>query len=169
MAANVSGVAYVPESRTTAWGAIFGGTFVYLGIMATFGALGGAIFASSGNVTGIGIWMTILGIIALFCGGRTVGRLARVTDKNTGVYLGMITFGMCIFATMLSLALVWNSVAMPAVGVVRWDIASLAQSGGWGLFVALFLGMLGCVGGASQAVPRSLATVTERPDLRRTA
>ncbi len=172
MATNVVGTSNAPAART-AWGAIFGGTFVYLAIMATFGALGAAIFADAHSPAGMVVWMTILGIISLYFAGRSTGRLAEVADRNTGMYHGLITFGMCVFSTVLVLALIWGSTvggtAQTASTVNRWDVVSVAGRGGWGLFIALFLGMIACASGASHAVRRPPATVTERPDIRRVA
>ncbi len=164
---------YAPASRT-AWGAIFGGTFVYLAIMATFGALGAAIFASAGNSTGMIVWMTILGILSLYFAGHACGRLAGVADRNTGLYHGLITFGMSVFATILVLALAFGSTvggtARTATALNRWDIVGVASNGGWGLFVSLFLGFIACSIGAAHAVRLGGAETTEtRADIRRVA
>ncbi len=175
MATNqyVTGTPYVPVSRT-AWGAIFGGTFVYLAIMATFGALAGAIFASAGNATGMIVWMTILGIISMYFAGRAAGHLANVPDRNTGMYHGLITFGMSVFATILVLALAYGSTLGGTVKATatlnRWDIIGVASNGGWGLFVSLFLGFCAAILGGAHVVPKQLAPVvsTDR-DVRRVA
>jgi hypothetical protein len=155
MATNV--VDYTPVSRT-GWGAIFGGTFVYLAIMATFGALGGAIFARARSVTGMAVWMTILGIIALYFAGRASATLANVHDRNTGMYHGLIAFGLSVFASILVLALVFGSTvggtATTGAALNRGDIVSVASRGRWGLFIALFLGMIGAAVGGSQAAPK---------------
>jgi hypothetical protein len=167
MSMATNALEYNPTSRT-AWGAIFGGTFVYLTIMATFGALGAAIFASAPNGTGLRVWMTILTIISLYFAGRASGRLVNTTDRNIGTYQGLITFGMSVFTTVLLLGIAFLSAApysraAAATTRVSGDLVSVGASGGWYLFVALFLGMLCCVAGGSQSVPRAKATVTEHP------
>jgi len=163
----------LPQSKT-AWGAIFGGTFVYLAVMATFGSLGGAIFADAGNVIGMVVWMTILAIISLFLAGHASGVLSRVRDRSTGLYQGLITFGMCVFSSILVLALIWAGAtaggSQTAGAITRWDVVSIAGTGGWGLFCALFFGMLAAMGGGSQAANRQmLGEVIERPEIRRVA
>ncbi len=173
MASNVVGKElWAPPSRT-AWGAIFGGTFIYLAIMSTFGALGAVIFASAGNLTGMIVWMTILGVISLYFAGRATGRLAGVVDRNIGMYHGLITFGMSVFATILVLALAYGSTvggtARVAGTLNRWDIVGVASHGGWGLFVSLFLGLIAAGIGGAHAVTPSTVTATERPDIRRVA
>jgi cellobiose-specific phosphotransferase system component IIC len=155
MATNV--VDYTPVSRT-AWGAIFGGTFVYLAIMATFGVLGSAIFVNARSEVGVAVWMTILGIIALYFAGRVSAKLANVHDRNTGMYHGLIAFGLSVFASILVLSLVFGSTvggtARAGATLTRSDIVNVASRGGWGLFIALFLGMIGAAIGGSQAAPK---------------
>lgn len=165
---------FVPDSQSrTSWGAIFGGTFVYLAVMATFGSLGGAIFADAGNATGMIVWMTILAIISLYVAGRASGALAGVRERTVGMYQGLITFGMSVFASILVLSLVWASTTaagtQAAGAVTRWDVVSIAGTGGWGLFFALFFGMLGAIAGGSQSAPARLAEVVEHPEARRAA
>ena len=164
----------LPQSKT-AWGAIFGGTFVYLAIMATFGSLGGGIFADGGYAVGMIVWLTILAIISLYVAGHASGVLSRVRDRSTGLFQGLITFGMCVFSSILVLSLVWGAgttagASQTAGAVTRWDVVSIAGTGGWGLFCALFFGMLAAMGGGSQAASRQMMTeVIERPELRRVA
>ncbi len=172
MATNEINTPYLCGSRT-AWGAIFGGTFLYLAIMATFGALGLALFASAGwSATGMEVWMTVLAIISLYFAGRAAGQLANVTERNSGIYQGLITFGMSFFATVLVLGIALATTVAPTgreAAVTRYDLLSVAANGGWALFVALFLGLIAAAIGGSHAVPRTRATVTERPDIRRVA
>ncbi|HUO60883.1 MAG TPA: hypothetical protein VMU24_09470, partial [Candidatus Acidoferrales bacterium] len=57
-----------------------------------------------------------------------------------------------------------------AGAITRWDVVSIAGTGGWGLFCALFFGMLAAMGGGSQAANRQmLGEVIERPEIRRVA
>jgi hypothetical protein len=161
----------LPQSKV-AWGAIFGGTFVYMAIMATFGSLGGAIFADAGHAAGMVVWMTILAIISLYVAGHASGVLSRVRDRSTGSYQGLITFGMCVFSTILVLSLTWASTtaAGSQTGITRWDVVNVAGTGGWGLFCGLFFGMLAAMGGGSRAAnDQTTAEVIERPELHRVA
>src|SRR6185437_1909013 len=82
------------------WPAIFAGTFVFLAIEVTFGVLGTAVFASaanpasahpvSGMSAGIGIWLVILSIIALYFGGRAASALSGTTSSHVGMYHGLV-------------------------------------------------------------------------------
>jgi hypothetical protein len=171
MATNVER-AYQPCSQI-AWGAVFGGTFVYLAIMATFGALGAAIFANASGALGPAIWMTILGILALYFAGRTAGHLAAVPDRDTGLYHGLVTFGMSVLATVLVLALALGSTTgntgQAANQMSRWNFAHILGAGGWGLFLSLFLGMLAAIAGGMHNVPASRTSAAERPEIRKIA
>jgi hypothetical protein len=150
--------------RVTSWSAIFAGTFVFLAVEATFGLLGLAIFANASNpaaahpVTGmsagIGIWTVILTIIALYCGGRAAGHLSGVTDKLNGMYHGLVTFGLSIFATVLITAMILGTnpgTVSSAVNAAPSTIGDVLTTAGYWLFVALLLGGLSAILGGSNA------------------
>lgn len=158
------------------WSGIFAGTFVFLAIEATFGMLGAAIFADASSPVGFTIWMVILSIIALYFAGRTSARLSSADNRNAGLYEGLVTFGMSVFATILSLSIVLSSTvagtAKAAGTLTRWDIVSVAGRGGWGIFIALFLGMLAAMIGGTHAVGKpaaSVSPITRAPEERRVA
>ena len=146
-----------PGARSrTCWGAIFGGTFLYLAIMATFGSLGAAIFAGVGSSEGIKIWMTILAIISLYFAGHVAGRLSGAADRNVGMWNGLITFGMC-FASVLVLGIALATASPYVVGAAgprtaRLNLVGVAAHGRWGLFIALFLGFIAAAIGGSRAI-----------------
>jgi len=118
-----------PGARSrTCWGAIFGGTFLYLAIMATFGSLGAAIFAGVGSSEGIKIWMTILAIISLYFAGHVAGRLSGAADRNVGMWNGLITFGMC-FASVLVLGIALATASPYVVGAAGPRTAALEPCG----------------------------------------
>ena len=87
----------VPAPRTFSWSGIFAGTFLFLAIEATFGILGVAIFGTihpGAPVVpiigvGIGIWMVILSIIALYFGGKLASKLSGAFNRNLGMYAGL--------------------------------------------------------------------------------
>ena len=146
----------------TSWGAIFAGTFVFLAIEATFGALALALFGANSGVA-IKVWMTILSIIALYFGGRTAGRLSGVTGKNLGMYHGLVTFGLSIFATLLIGAMVLGNGdgATATLGTTRMALSDVISSSSWALFVALLLGGIGA--GLGGAEDRSLPPSSTQP------
>jgi hypothetical protein len=148
------------------WSAIFAGTFAFLAVEATFGVLGTAIFASSANPNaahpisgmsaGMGIWTVVLTIIALYVAGRTAGHLSGATRKLDGMYHGLVTFGLCIFASVLVAAMIVGS-TMPAAASTTATagtatIGSMVATGGWWLFFSLLLGGWAAISGGSNAI-----------------
>lgn len=145
-----------PIQRSFSWTGIFAGTFLFLAIEVTFGVLGVAIFGSATNPVaanpvgegvsaGIGIWMVILSIIALYFGGKLSGRLTGASTRNAGMYAGLVTFGMSVFTAILITAFalmstVGGTAAMATASPYRLD--SIVTTGGYWLFVALVLGMI---------------------------
>ena len=158
----------IPARRIYSWSGIFAGTFVFLAIESTFGLLGAAIFASAGNPNaavpttpglsiGLEIWMVILSIIALYFAGKTSSKLLfRATDRNLGMYHGLVTFGMSVFATIFV-------ISMSLVGAV-----ATTRLGGW-LFAAFVLSMIAAalggmhgVGSAATPAPSQERTTSTR-------
>ena len=150
--------------RRTDWGAIWGGFFTFLAIWSVFGALGLAIFASMANPNalrpvlgmsvGLGIWVIVLTIIAMYVAGRETGRLAAVNNRHDGLIHGMMMFGLSFAAVMVLLEVGGISltggaaIAGPHSPYVLTVFADL----GWIGFVALFLGWLAAMIGASSGV-----------------
>ncbi len=149
----------------TDWGAIWGGVFTFVAIWSVFGALGLAIFASAANPNaaapvggmsvGLGIWIVVLTIIAMYVAGRETGRLAAVDNRHDGLIHGMIMFGLSVVAAMILTVLGGNTLSggsgvagnphSPYILTVISDI-------GWIGFAALILGWLAAMGGASSGV-----------------
>ena len=110
-------LAYRNESakfvRRTDWGTIWGGVFTFMAIWSVFGALGLAIFASTANPNaprpvlgmrvGLGIWIVVLSIIAMYVAGRETDRLAAVNNRHDGLIHGMMMFGLSFAAVMVLL------------------------------------------------------------------
>lgn len=160
----------IVRSRTD-WGAIWAGVFTFVAIWSVFGLLGMAIFASAANpnaqnpVTGMsigmGIWAIVLTIIAMYVAGRETGRLATVTNRHDGLIHGMIMFGLSVVAVLVVTAL-GGATLSGGTGVNGSAhssyILTLFADLGWVGFIALFLGWLAAMGGASQgagSAPRS--------------
>lgn len=171
MASTVVGSRVYGDESKTAWGAIFGGTFVYIAVMSTFGLmLSSAIFSSSGWTSlGFTIWNAIVAIISLYIAGRATSHLARVTDRNIGMWHGLITFGMSFIATILVLGVALASAApfsRAAAGNtnVAGNLISLASGGGWALWCGMFLGFIAAaIGGSHAAASDAGVTRTVEP------
>jgi hypothetical protein len=167
------------------WPAIFAGTFVFLAIEVTFGVLGMAIFASaanpssahpvSGMSTGIGIWLVVLSIIALYFGGRAAAALSGTADSHFGMYHGLTTFGLSVFTSIVVGALLLGSTtvapANAAAGAGTATVASVVATAGYWLFAALLLGMIAAGMGGSHGVRKTTVPVAEAetPGIRRVA
>lgn len=144
----------------TDWGAIWGGAFTFIAIWSVFGALGFAIFShtttanaavpAAGQGYGFGIWVIILTIIAMYVAGRETGRFAAVSTRHDGLIHGMIMFGLAVVGaliiTSLGGAALSNGAAAADLHGYAFDMASTI---GWMGFVALFLGWLAAMWGAS--------------------
>ncbi|MFZ0661541.1 MAG: hypothetical protein WAM66_02525 [Acidobacteriaceae bacterium] len=168
----------VPLHRAFSWTGIFAGTFLFLAIEATFGILGVAIFEplGSGISIGLGIWMVVLSIIAFYFAGNLAARLSGATTRNLGMYAGLVTYGMGIFASILITALmlsstVAGSTAVGFAGPIR--IADMLTTGGYWLFAALVLAMIsagsGGMLGASSSGLRVATTRSTTPGEQRAA
>lgn len=169
------------------WGAIFAGTFGFLAVWATFGALGLGIFASAANpnaaapITGGGmtageaVWFIILSIIALYVGGRIAGGMSHAVDRKDGMIHGFVSFGLSIVGALLLVGLAIGTTTTRAVGQVAsthsaWTLTAVADSG-YVLFIAMILGGIAAMAGGAQAIPRGAARAQMEapPEIRRVA
>jgi len=156
---------YDNEGRT-AWGAIFGGTFVYVAFMSTFGLmLSSAIFSSYGWTSlGFVIWNSIVAIISLYIAARATSHLARISDRSIGMWHGLVTFGLSFVATALILGLALATAAPYSIRAagntnVAGNLISVTASGGWALWCAMFLGFIAAAIGGSQAAAANVAAM----------
>lgn len=95
------------------WGAIFGGTFVALGVWAMLLALGLAIGLTVVNpnnpetartaATFTGLWSAIALLVSLFVGGIAASRAAGWVDRSTGAIHGAVLWGFTTIAGALLL------------------------------------------------------------------
>lgn len=104
---------YLAPPFKLSWGAVFGGTFVALGVWILLYALGAAAgltavdpfnpsSAKSAGI-GMGIWYVIAPLIALFVGGMVGARAAGVIDRMGGAIHGAVIWG---FTTVAGFAVV---------------------------------------------------------------
>ena len=151
------------------WSAVFAGAFVFLAIEATFTALAAAIFPSQVTTgmmgAGPGIWMIILSIISLYFGARAAAYLSGELRRLNGMYYGLVTFGLSIFASLLMAGMIAGSMANAAAlpGMIMANAA-------W-LFVMMILGGIAAgIGGAYGIAEKALSTpVREAPTTMRPA
>ncbi len=157
------------------WGAIWAGMFAFVSIWAVFGTLGAAIFASSANPnaahpvtgmsTGMAIWAVVLTFIAMYVGGRVTGRLCKSASRHDALVNGLAMFGLGVVSAVVIVVLAGATLS-GGVGLTQTTSAhspyalSIFADLGWAGFVALFLGWLGAMYGASSAVPRTTTRVT---------
>jgi hypothetical protein len=150
-----------PPICRLSWSGIFSGTFLFLAIEATFGILGVAIFTqamspntatavSPGVSIGSGIWMVVLSIIALYFAGKLASRVSGSITRNAGMYAGLVTFGMCVFASFLITSLTLGNNFRLQANMASASGAAVADFiivGGYWLFAALVLGMIAAASG----------------------
>jgi hypothetical protein len=145
---NVRGVNVVPgEPYKLSWGAIFGGTFVALGVWILLYALGLALGLSSvdpNNPTsaksagiGTGIWSLIAPLIALFVGGIVAARTAGVVDKLGGALHGAVLWGLSTLVGVIVMGMALSSllgavfnVGKAAVSATGTAVAGVASQAG---------------------------------------
>jgi hypothetical protein len=166
----------VPVARTgTPWGAIWAGVFSFTAIWSVFGLLGAAIFSTAGNTAnlslgigwGMGIWSIILTMIATYVGGRVTGHLAHVPTRHDGVLYGMTMFGLAVISALVIVVLSGAAAGNGAAAAPY--MLTVFSSVGWFGFIALFLGWLCAMGGASSAVRAESQSVTPVRDIRSAA
>jgi hypothetical protein len=158
-------------TRRPNWGAIWAGVFTFLAIWSVFGALALSIFAHPANISaaapvarmnlGLAIWGIILTIIAMFVAGRVTGGMSGIVNSRDGMTHGMIMFGLSVAAGLVLFLIGGN-------GFIGTRVVAATQGAyvlgvfsyfGWALFVALFLGWLAAMAGASSArkvIPRAV-------------
>jgi hypothetical protein len=155
--------------RRISWPSVFAGSFVFLAIEVTFGLLALAIFRPTHGTnlmgSGPGIWMIVLSIIALYFGARAATYLSGEIRKLDGLYCGLVTFGLSIFASLLVGAMVVGNAVNTGVTLDSMVTANAA----W-LFITLILGgFAACIGGAIAASEGHKPAVMQQPAAMRPA
>ncbi len=113
--------------QRVSWAAVFAGVTVALVSQLLLGVLGLAIGASTvdplreadptaGLGSGAGIWFALTGLISLFAGGWTAGRLAGIPRTTDSTLHGVLTWGL---STLLTFYLLTTSVGALIGGTAR--------------------------------------------------
>ncbi len=113
--------------QRVSWAAVLAGVTVALVTQLLLGVLGIAIGASTidplreadpaaGLGTGAGIWFALTGLISLFAGGWTAGRLAGIPRITDSTMHGVLTWGL---TTLLTFYLLTTSVGALIGGTAR--------------------------------------------------
>jgi hypothetical protein len=139
-------------------GAIWAGVFSFAAIWTVFEALGLAIFPGApatqgGASVGMAIWTIVLTIIAMYVAGLETGRLVGATTRHEGLIHGIIMFGLSVVSTIVLTSLVSGFWLPAAAGRGQFTLTFNAGAQ-WAEFLALFLGWLAAMGGASAGVTR---------------
>lgn len=143
----------------TPWGAIWAGVFCFGAIWTVFGMLGAAIFRpTTGLGWGMGVWSIILTMIAMYVGGRVTAQLAGVQTRNEGVLCGMTMFGLAVVSTLVLLLLDGATSGGSAAAATPF-LSTVIASVGWFGWLALFLGWLCALAGASTGVRAAVQEV----------
>ncbi|HEY1261959.1 MAG TPA: hypothetical protein VGF06_00460 [Terriglobales bacterium] len=165
-----------PLRKAVDWSAVWAGLFTFAAIWSVFGFLGYAIFPQNANNrdVALAIWSVILTIIAMFVAGRQTGRVAGLDLRADGMAHGMIMFGLSVVAaavlTLSGSMLFTNLSGGPAMAANALPHASYLLTvfggSGWATFIALFLGWLAAMLGASSSGPRRVAAPAPVRDMR---
>lgn len=142
------------------WPGVFSGSFLFLAIEATFGVLGVAIFTQAinphsanpigpGISFGSGVWMIVLTMIAFYFAGKLASSQSGTTTRASGIYAGLVTFGMCVFASFLITSIALGNTFGRHTGVAPsgFTVADFIIIGGYWLFAAMVLGMIAAASG----------------------
>ena len=152
-------------SQACQWNAIWGGVFVFAAIWSVFETLGVAIFASSasnaarGMSAGMATWTIVLTIIAMFVAGRQTSRMAALPTRNDGLIHGMMMFGLSVVGALVLFAIGNAGTTANLQPLVN---LRLVMGTGWTGFMALLLGWLAAMWGASTLV-RPTITEAKQP------
>ncbi len=118
---------FPPTTQRVSWAAVLAGVTVALVTQLLLGVLGIAIGAStidplrqqdpgSGLGTGAGVWFVITGLLSLFAGGWTAGRLAGIPRVVDSTLHGVLTWGL---ATLFTFYLLTTGVGAIIGGAAR--------------------------------------------------
>jgi hypothetical protein len=160
-----------PSQPRLDWGAIWGGMFTFAGIWAVFGFLGIAVFSSVGTLNathpapgtavGMGIWVIVLTIIAMYVGGLETGRLAAASNRLGGIVHGLVMFGLSLVGVLALIAVA--EAGMSGVGITgtaatthAYNYFGVGSGFAWTGFLSLFFGWLAAMSGASVGAKRKI-------------
>ena len=142
------------------WPSVFAGTFVFFAIEVTFGLLGAAIFPPTHGAAmvgaGPGIWMIVLSTISLYFGAKAGSHLAGVMRKLDGLYMGLVTFGLSIFGSLLAASIFLGSTMNAGT-----TMSAMTEDNALWLFVTLILGGIAAAIGGTASVPAASKPVAE--------
>jgi len=124
---HVETAAHSHFGQRVSWAAVLAGVTVALVTQLLLGVLGIAIGASTidplreadpaaGLGTGAGIWFALTGLVSLFAGGWTAGRLAGIPRATDSTLHGVLTWGL---STLLTFYLLSTSVGSLIGGTAR--------------------------------------------------
>jgi len=159
------------------WSAIWAGLFTFIAIWSVFGFLGFAIFNTGTNAgaalaapsVGLGIWAIVLTAVAMYIAGRETGRVAAVEGAYPNLAHGMVMFGLSVAAAIvLTVSGRTLFIGLPVANLAAPGpyVRSVFGGSEWMAFLALLLGWLGAMLGATTATARKPISTREVKDIR---
>ena len=143
------------------WSAVWGGAFTFAAIWVVFESLALAVFGAALMGPGMAVWTIVLTIIAMYFAGLETARLAGVSTRREGVAYALMMFGLAsvsAIVVMLMAIFTMNGVRAGMPGILATGMSSGTA---WTAFLALFLGWLAAMGGASTGTEHKHATLKQ--------
>ena len=163
------------EGMRIAWGGIWAGVLVVLGILLVLSTLGLAIgfSADARDVdpqkigTGAIIWSRVSLLIALFLGGAAATRMSMVWDRPTALAQGMLVW---VASLIVGLYLSANGFGLMLSAALTYGLRNGAagehgpSAFAWMTFFAVILSLLATLAGAALGRRRAAVHVTRALD-----
>ncbi|MGH8603528.1 MAG: hypothetical protein ACREXR_12375 [Gammaproteobacteria bacterium] len=135
---SVERLEYLAPIKRIAWGAVFAGVVLAIGIQVLLNMLGTGIGASTidplrGNtpdaeVLGISaaVWWILASLIALFVGGWTAARLAGMPRQVDGMLHGLLTWGLSTLVVFYCLGTIVGGLIGGTFNLISGGVAAVA-------------------------------------------
>ncbi len=136
--ATVGSLEYLAPIKRIAWGAVFAGVILAIGIQVLLNMLGTGIGASTidplrGNtpdadVLGMSaaVWWILSSLIALFVGGWTAARLAGIPRQVDGMLHGLLAWGLSTLVVFYFLGTVVGGLIGGTFNMISGGVAAVA-------------------------------------------
>jgi hypothetical protein len=151
------------EGSRVSWSAIWGGAFIAVAIWTVFETLALALFRNEITAAGVGlglaIWTVVLAAITMYVAGHETGRMAGYVTRHDALMHGMMMFGLTVVGAVVLGGSVLTASGIRITALSAGIVATPGQQ--WTAFIALALGWLAAMLGASAGVPQQV--VASRP------
>lgn len=141
-----------------AWGAIFAGSLVAVGLFFVLGSFSAAVNLSiyDDRQSQIPAWAFALSVVSMFVGGWTTARLSAGESTAEAMFYGVILWS---FTALLLLYLAMNGILIFGSGTVLGQagyqdlLIPMTKSAAWWGFSGVVLSLIASVGGAACGAP----------------